>query len=77
MLGMCFGEICEVNIFFYFGFGDEEKGKKKKFEELNRVYWFLDDCIGYIILCVMDVKRDRIGCFIMDLILISLENNNF
>lgn len=74
---MCPGEIREVNIPSHLGFGDEEKGKKKKIEELNRAHWLLDDCIGYIILRAMAAKRDRIGCFITDLTLTSLENNNF
>lgn len=73
---MCPGEIREVNIPSHLGFGDEEKGKKKIWRA-KQGSLTLDDCIGYIILRAMAAKRDRIGCFITDLTLTSLENNNF
>lgn len=45
-LGMCPGEIREVNIPSHLGYGDEEKGKNI-FKELNMVHCLLDDCICY------------------------------
>lgn len=41
-LGMCPGEIREVNIPSHLGYGDEEKGKNI-FKELNMDHGLLDD----------------------------------